>query len=167
MSDVMFNQIKRSAQSRKLYQAAATGDLEGMDAAISRGADLDKLHRVSGDQNFVGRLERTGPVSSRTIVYNDVYRTPLMIAGINGHTDAIRKLDGYGVNLDRENFYGETAVGLSMAAEEPESVRVLRELGAKVRPIDRAMVSIRLIRLDIDRRVNQEIAEEVKVIERN
>ena len=54
-----------------------------------------------------------------------------MIAAMQGELEVVRFLVGAGASLDMQTSSGETALTLALRAERPESVALLRELGAR------------------------------------
>jgi ankyrin repeat protein len=93
-------------EKERLHRAAGSGDLEEMKTLIEEGLPID--------------------------AFDDLSRTPLHYAAIEGHIPAVRYLidAGANVNAHEEDRIGETALGEVAANCTVEMAKILIEAGA-------------------------------------
>ncbi len=92
--------------NQELINAAENGNLEGVEAALSAGVDVN---------------------------YADVHgNTALILAAAYGHTEMVRLLIEHGADVNRANNYGNTALTWAALYGYTEIARVLIEHGARI-----------------------------------
>jgi ankyrin repeat protein len=91
-------------------RAASVGDVETLNHLLSSGRDIDSV--------------------------DDLGRTPLITAGMMGHTDVMRVLVHRGADLDlADGPSGETALGWAACFGHHDVVMLLIKAGASVNPM--------------------------------
>jgi ankyrin repeat protein len=79
-----------------------------------------------------------GPLDTQTIAIGNVGRTPLSVATLFNHLDAVRALLDLGIAVDQTDSRGRTALGSAVIGNRPEVVRLLLARGAAVNHMDDA-----------------------------
>lgn len=88
-----------------VFTAAAEGNVAELEKHIAAGTDLNAREQTVGS-------------------------TPLIMAAVFGHTDAVKLLVEQGVDLDVKNNEGSTAVMTATFFGHPNTLKVLLEAGA-------------------------------------
>ena len=103
------------------------GDLRTVPAG---SGDLDEVRRLVAQGHDVNYQECEDVDGADASVVAQRGWTALMIAAMHGHLEVVRFLVGAGARLDTQTSSGDTALTLASRAERPQSVELLRELGA-------------------------------------
>ncbi|XP_078601026.1 uncharacterized protein LOC144876023 isoform X2 [Branchiostoma floridae x Branchiostoma japonicum] len=123
-----------------LLNAAINGSVEGAEAALKAGADIDFKHAenenhgttlylasLAGNVDIVRLLLRKGA----SMVERTGSMTPLHAAALNGRTEVAELLVHHGATVDIRDGLQNTPLMYACACQRVDSVRRLLELGAR------------------------------------
>ncbi len=128
-----------SPANQELINAAKNGNLEGVEAALNAGVDVNYADSdgytalmwaaVYEHTEMVRLLIEQGADVNRA---NNNGTTALMWAAVYGHTDIVRLLIEQGAEVNRANNYGSTALIWAALYERINTARVLIGHGARI-----------------------------------
>ena len=106
---------------------------------LTRIADTEDQHMIAIDRSAVHTAAQRGDLkrlrkairAGADVNANGSHFTPLMLAALGGHTEAVRMLLAAGADPTAKNEVGETALILAMKAQERGAARVLAAHAAK------------------------------------
>ncbi len=104
--------------SSELIGAAGSGDLLRVKALLAKGANV----------NFQECNDFTRPDGTS---YKALGWTAVMIAAAHGFDEVVATLASAGADLNRRSSRGDTALGMAREAGRGDTVRLLRQLGAR------------------------------------
>ena len=117
-----------------LYEAAADGKLDEVEAAVDAGAPMEWANPDAGGARAVHAASHEGHkdvvafLGSRGADVNavdDKQDTPLHYAAVNGHTSVCTTLLALGADPAAKNEWGDTALDYARQNNKPECVAVL------------------------------------------
>jgi ankyrin repeat protein len=126
-----------TADQKRLIAAARGGDIEGLQALIAEGFDIDcelkygatalMLAAARGQEEIVKILVAAGAKVNRR---NKFGATPLLEAAEKGHVSVIQLLVGLGAEINLPHNNGNTAIFAATVRRDRKTIKVLLELGA-------------------------------------
>ncbi|MFF3848836.1 ankyrin repeat domain-containing protein [Streptomyces sp. NPDC002328] len=136
------NRRRQKKLTRRLVEAAASGDTRSVDALLRTGADPAKADTdgrtplyaasVQGEADTARALLAAGAPPDAQSGGLGSEGTPLCAAACWGHTDTVRALLDHGAdpNLREDDGTGHTPLKWATTGPYPETIAVLRAAGA-------------------------------------
>jgi ankyrin repeat protein len=126
-----------TADQKRLISAARSGDIEGLQALIQEGFDIDcelkygatalMLAAARGQEESVKILAATGAKVNRR---NKFGATPLLEAAEKGHVGVVKLLVELGAEINLPHNNGNTAIFAATVRRDRKMIKALLELGA-------------------------------------